>query len=201
MELLSLKLKSKNNPNIFLVTTSKGEYMLHSDIIVKYNIAVGDIDENLFLKCVNQSLEIIALDSAVKYLAHSLKTTKQVRDYLKKKGYEKVTINAVIDKLNEYKLIDDENFITSYINSNPNFSKSKLKQKLLSFGLKNDMIEHGISEINEYSACKVQVEKFIKNKSLDHSLYEKLIRRLMYQGYAWETIKSVVNEFDFKEEV
>lgn len=175
--------------------------MLHSDIIVKYNIAVGDIDENLFLKCVNQSLEIIALDSAVKYLAHSLKTTKQVRDYLKKKGYEKVTINAVIDKLNEYKLIDDENFITSYINSNPNFSKSKLKQKLLSFGLKNDMIEHGISEINEYSACKVQVEKFIKNKSLDHSLYEKLIRRLMYQGYAWETIKSVVNEFDFKEEV
>lgn len=196
MKITKLKLKSKNNPNIFIATTETLDYVLHADMIVKYSIHLGEIDEDKLKKCERDSAEIIALDLAVKYMANAVKSTKQVRDYLKKKGYDNDIIRSVLDKLKEYNLINDESFADNYISSNPKFSTLKLKQKLASFGLNQDIISTKLEEIDEYPACKMQAEKFIKNKPMDEKLKEKLIRRLNYQGYKFDTIRRVLNELD-----
>ena len=47
MEIYSFKLKSKTNSNVFVVATSEGEFILHSDIIVKYKIEKG------LVKCIS----------------------------------------------------------------------------------------------------------------------------------------------------
>jgi len=193
MKILNLRLKSKNNPNIFLCLTENGEFELHSDIIVKSGIKVSDLDDEKFFSAVQESSEIIAFNLATKYISSKLKTEQQIREYLYKKNYHKTTVESVIKKLKEYKIIDDKIYAESYAKSNPNFSKNKLKQKLFSVGLKSDIVDETLIDVDDVESAKKNALKFLRNKVLDKSTIEKLIRRLQGMGYNWETIKSTLN--------
>jgi len=193
MQILSLKIKTKNNPNVFLCETQTEIFEMHSDIIVKFKISVGEIEDEKFFLAIQQSAEIIAFNLAVKYVGNRLKTEQQIKDYLYKKNYNKINIDSVVKKLKEYKIIDDKNYTKTYARSNPNFSKNKLKQKLFSFGVKSQIIDECLSDINDIESCKKNAEKYLRNKEIDKSTIEKLIRRLQGMGYSWETIKSTLN--------
>lgn len=198
MEILSLKLKSKNNPNVFLCLTDTGEFELHSDIIVKCGIKVGDFDDEKFYSSVQESSEIIAFNLTTKYISSKLKTEQQIKDYLYKKNYHKQTVDVVIEKLKEYKIIDDKNYAETYARSNPNFSKNKLKQKLFASGIKSQIVDDSLTEVDDLSSCKKHAEKYLRNKIVDKPTIEKLIRRLQGMGYAWDTIKSTLNALKFE---
>ena len=194
MEITSIKLKSKRNSNIFLAITDVGEFDLHSDIIVKNSIKVGNIKDDVFYLAVEESNKIIALNLATKYLGNRLKTERQIKDYLYKYEYNKSVVDYVVEKLKEYKIIDDKVYAETYIRTNPNFSKNKVKQKLLGFGVKVENMESELEEIDDFESCFRQAEKFVKNKVLDKPTIDKLIRRLLGQGYNWDSIKFVLNK-------
>lgn len=191
MIIQSIKLKGKN-ANIFVVTTDEGQYLLHSDIIVKFGLHMGEFDAEKFKLAEEESNVLIATNVALKLLNQHMKTEKQVKDYLYKKEYKSKTVNAVINKLKEYNILNDNNFAQSYIRSNPSFSKRKLKQKLQSFGIKEQDYSEDLCEIDELPACVHEVEKFLKNKLPSKENTEKLTRRLVGQGYGWDTIKQAM---------
>ncbi|MBR4999152.1 MAG: regulatory protein RecX [Clostridia bacterium] len=193
MEILSLKLKSKTNANVFICSTDVGEFELHSDVIVKANITKGKIDNEKFMLAVQESGELIAFNLATKYMSSRLKTEQQIKDYLYKKNYHKNTVDAVIEKMKEYKIIDDETYAESYIRSNPNFSKNKIKQKLFATGIKSQIVDERVTEIDDEISCKKNAEKYLRNKTIDKQTIEKLIRRLQGMGYNWDAIKSTLN--------
>mgnify|MGYP003293558048 CR=1 FL=1 len=45
---------------------------------------------------------------------------------------------AKLSKLKEYSVVNDKIYAQAYINSNSNFSKNKVKQKLMQAGVKNE---------------------------------------------------------------
>lgn len=192
MKILSLKLKSKKDANVFVASTDIGEYDLFSEIIVKYSLVNGEIDDEKFKRAVKESMEKIAFNVAVKYASSKLKTEKQIRDYLYKKEFKKATILPVIEKLKEYGVIDDKIYMESYIKSNPNFSKNKLKQKLIMSGISKDLIDDKLNDLEDEDSCLTNANKFLKNKIMDQKTREKLIRRLTYLGYSWDSINSVL---------
>lgn len=194
MEIFSFKLKSKTNANVFIVDTSIGEFILHSDIIVKYKIEKGVFNDNIFLEAVGESEILIGLNVCLKYISSKLKTEKQIKDYLYKKEFHKSTVENIIQKLKEYNVINDEIYAETYAKSNPNFSKNKIKQKLMSFGVKSDITEQATEEVDDYSSCFKQTEKYMRNKVADKQTTEKLIRRLQGMGYNWDAIKHALNE-------
>lgn len=200
MKILSLKLKSKKDANVFVASTDIGEYDLFSEIIVKYSLGNGEIDDETFKKTVKESMEKIAFNVAVKYASSKLKTEKQIRDYLYKKEFKKATILPVIEKLKEYGVIDDKIYMESYIKSNPNFSKNKLKQKLIMSGISKDLIDEKLNDLEDEDSCLTNAKKFLKNKIMDQKTREKLIRRLTYLGYSWDSINSVLKTLNFDEE-
>lgn len=200
MKILSLKLKSKKDANVFVASTDIGEYDLFSEIIVKYSLSVGEIDDEKFQRAVKESMEKIAFNVAVKYASSKLKTEKQIRDYLYKKEFKKATILSVIEKLKEYGVIDDKIYMESYIKSNPNFSKNKLKQKLIMSGVSKDLIDEKLNDLEDEDSCLTNAKKFLKNKIMDQKTREKLIRRLTYLGYSWDSINSVLKTLNFDEE-
>ena len=200
MKILSLKLKSKKDANVFVASTDIGEYDLFSEIIVKYSLGNGEIDDETFKKTVKESMEKIAFNVAVKYASNKLKTEKQIRDYLYKKEFKKATILPVIEKLKEYGVIDDKIYMESYIKSNPNFSKNKLKQKLIMSGISKDLIDEKVNNLEDEDSCLTNAKKFLKNKIMDQKTREKLIRRLTYLGYSWDSINSVLKTLNFDEE-
>lgn len=200
MKILSLKLKSKKDANVFVASTDIGEYDLFSEIIVKYSLGNGEIDDEKFKRAVKESMEKIAFNVAVKYASSKLKTEKQIRDYLYKKEFKKATILPVIEKLKEYGVIDDKIYMESYIKSNPNFSKNKLKQKLIMSGISKDLIDEKVNNLEDEDSCLTNAKKFLKNKIMDQKTREKLIRRLTYLGYSWDSINSVLKTLNFDEE-
>ena len=200
MKILSLKLKSKKDANVFVASTDIGEYDLFSEIIVKYSLVNGEIDDEKFKRAVKESMEKIAFNVAVKYASSKLKTEKQIRDYLYKKEFKKATILPVIEKLKEYGVIDDKIYMESYIKSNPNFSKNKLKQKLIMSGISKDLIDEKLNDLEDEDSCLTNAKKFLKNKIMDQKTREKLIRRLTYLGYSWDSINSVLKTLNFDEE-
>lgn len=200
MKILSLKLKSKKDANVFVASTDIGEYDLFSEIIVKYSLGVGEIDDEKFKRAVKESMEKIAFNVAVKYASSKLKTEKLIRDYLYKKEFKKATILPVIEKLKEYGVIDDKIYMESYIKSNPNFSKNKLKQKLIMSGISKDLIDEKLNDLEDEDSCLTNAKKFLKNKIMDQKTREKLIRRLTYLGYSWDSINSVLKTLNFDEE-
>lgn len=200
MKILSLKLKSKKDANVFAASTDIGEYELFSEIIVKYSLGVGEIDDEKFKRAVEESAEKIAFNMAVKYTSSKLKTEKQIRDYLYKKEFKKATILPVIEKLKEYGVIDDKIYMESYIKSNPNFSKNKLKQKLIMSGISKDLIDEKLNDLEDEDSCLTNANKFLKNKIMDKKTREKVIRRLTYLGYSWDSINSVLKTLNFDEE-
>ena len=193
MEIIGLKLKSKNNPYVFICSTDTGEFELHSDVIVKLGIKIGDIEEEKFFESVQESSEIIAFNLATKYISSKLKTEQQIKDYLYKKNYHKQTVEAVVNKLKDYKIIDDKNYAETYIRSKPNFSKNKLKQKLFASGVKSQIMDESLTEVDDLESSKKNAEKYLRNKVIDKQTIEKLIRRLQGMGYSWDTIKSTLN--------
>ena len=200
MKILSLKLKSKKDANVFVASTDIGEYDLFSEIIVKYSLVNGEIDDEKFKRAVKESMEKIAFNVAVKYASSKLKTEKQIRDYLYKKEFKKATILPVIEKLKEYGVIDDKIYMESYIKSNPNFSKNKLKQKLIMSGISKDLIDEKLNDLEDEDSCLTNAKKFLKNKIMDQKTREKLIRRLTYLGYSWDSINSVLKTLNSDEE-
>ena len=197
MEIVSLKLKSKNNPNVFICSTDVGEFELHSDTIVKSGIKVGDFNDEKFYSSVQESSEIIAFNLATKYICSKLKTEQQIKDYLYKKEYPKSTVDAVLEKLKEYKIVDDKTYAEAYAKSNPNFSKNKLKQKLFLSGVKSNIVEDSLAEVDDLTSCKNNAEKYMRNKTYDKQTVDKLIRRLQGMGYNWEVIKSTLNYLQY----
>ena len=195
MDILNIKLKSKTNSNVFIVQTDDGEYIFHSDIIVKFGLTVGFCDDEKFNVAKQESDELVATNVAMKYISSKIKTEKQIKDYLYKKEFTKPIVEAVVNKLKEYKVIDDKTYAEMYLRSNPTFSKRKAEQKLSSFGVKKELTEELTNEIDDFESCLTNAQKFMKNKAMDEKTKEKLIRRLMYLGYNWETIKSVLNKF------
>lgn len=190
----SISLKFKRNPNIFNVETDVGIFEFHSDIIVKNAIKLGEIDDEIFYKSEQESSEIIAFNLCVKYISSRLKTEKQIKDYLYKHEYKKITVDAVIEKLKKYGIVDDKVYAESYIKSNYNFSKNKVKQKLIQAGVKSENFDQQVGEIDELISCTKHAEKFFKNKEINKQNLEKLIRRLSGMGYGWDTIKSVLKK-------
>ncbi len=194
MIITNLSLKSKNNPNIFIASTDEGAFILHSDIIVKNGIRLGEVSNEIMEASEQESAEIIAFNIAVKYISSKVKTEQQIKDYLYKKEFHAPTVNVVISKLKEYGVINDEMYAESYIRSNTNFSKMKLKQKLYTFGVKKDLIEDVTNDVDDYSSCLHNARKYLKTKERTRDIVEKLTRRLSSMGYTWDTISKVLRE-------
>ena len=198
MIIIDLKLKSKTNANIFVVVTDSGEYILHSDEIVRYGLSKGEVDSERFFNAVDDSERLIAFNSATKYLSGKFKTEKQMKDYLYKKEFKKPVVEFVLNKLKDYNLIDDKMYADTYKRSNPNYSVNKLKQKLFEAGVNSNIVDQVLEDMDDIESCKKHAEKFLRNKEIDKAVIDKLIRHLTSKGYGWGTIKTILNNLKYE---
>ena len=186
----------------------------------KYKIYVDDeffatlLDENIVKNHLKSGLEIeeenlkticfegqkrVALDGAMKLLGTYPKTEKELKKYLKNKGYTLEVIDYTCEKLKEYKFLDDGSFAEMYIKAN----KSRKGKRLIGFELKQKGVpEHIISlklENLEEEPCLPIAEKYMKGKPKDEKTKQKLYRFLASKGFGSEGIFSALRQI-FKED-
>lgn len=135
-----------------------------------------------------------AKTKVLKYVCYKKRTEYEIRNKFAK-TIEENLLDDVIEELKEIGYIDDSKYVLRAINefmALNNLSIKEIKYKLMSKGVKNDIIEDYISEnydiLMEYeikSAKKIAVKKSNLEKQ-DLKMY------LMKKGYKEESIREAI---------
>ncbi|MBE5754280.1 MAG: hypothetical protein E7340_02975 [Clostridiales bacterium] len=199
---ISVQTRNKNRCNLFV----DGEFFagVSTEILLKERIKTGDeVDRATLASLLFESEKQEALGKAVDYISKALKTKKQVKDYLLRKGYSEDIVWFCIDKLKEYAYVDDVEYSKRYINSVSKTNGKKLVEyKLMSKGVKKEDISTAFenTEIDAKENAKAVAEKYLKNKERTKEVKAKAYRYLISRGFSYDEASYALSNFDDNED-
>ena len=113
--------RNKERVNLFV----DGEFYagVSLETVLKLRLKAGEeTDAKKLSEIIAETERTEAIQKAGDYALKTLKTKRQVKDYLLKKGYSEDVVWYCVDKLKEYGYIDDKNYspFTIYISPSGN---------------------------------------------------------------------------------
>ena len=190
------QVKDKTRCNIFL----DGQYYfpLKFEVVVQYRLKVGRTVTEGFLNEIQlESEKSTALDKAMTYLTASQKTEKQVRDYLYRKGYLPAVVKYVLEKLREYRFVDDKDYAETYVeNSSSKKGKRLIQVDLYKKGIAKEQIEDAMESIDDESqlSCASAIaEKYMRSKEPTRENFAKAFRYLMSKGFDYDVARKALD--------
>ncbi len=167
------------------------------EVAIKYRLKAGmQIEKSVLDEIQFETEKSQAVDKAMTHLSASMKTKKQMRDFLVKKGYTESVINYVLDKLEYYKLIDDFAYCRAYVNSVSGKGKRALEADLLKRGADKKAVEEALNETEEDITIAFAVlEKYMRGKQISKESLYKGFKYLLSKGYGYDTAKSALEKF------
>lgn len=154
-----------------------------------------EVDEEKLKVAIFESEVKSAFEKSLDYLGRRMYTKKELIERLTQKGYVKEVAERVIEKLEEYRYIDDKLFAKQFFQSNGHLSKRVIQGKLIQKGVANDIISEIIEERtgeSEFELCLLQAKKYLKSKKVnDIKDIQKMQASLARKGFGFDTIKKV----------
>ena len=173
------------------------------EIVIKNHLKVGtELDKNSLGDLVFSAEKEKALKKAIDYVSKSLKTRKQVKDYLEKKGYAIEIILKILDKLIDYGLINDVEYAKRYIESTSKKQGQKLiEYKLMAKGVKKDDIALAYANVEDFDKDRVYnlAVKHLKNKERTRENLAKTYKYLLGKGFLYEEIDGAISRLKSEE--
>lgn len=194
---IQIQKRNKSRANIYL----DGEFAFALEMltVMKLGLKIGkDVDVDIIKTAVFDSETSVAFGKAVDYLARAMKTTKQVRDYLTKKGYSVDVTNCVIEKLQGYKYLDDQAYARMYVEqSKTHKGERRIKQELLNKGISHNDVDDQVQvdADDQLTSATSLAQKYLKNKQRDVKTMQKLQRFLLYRGFDFDVVNTVIRTF------
>ena len=194
MIITKIEIQKNNDDRVNIYLDDRFYCGMSLEIVMKQNLKVGsDIDTAKLDNLILDDEKYKATEKAVKYISNNLKTTKQIKDYLKKKNYSEITINYVLEKLKEYEYINDENYAKSFILTySKKYGRLKLKSLLIQKGISELIINSLLEEVKSDN-LELVATKYLKNREINSNTYVKLSRFLYSRGYDFDEINSFIN--------
>ena len=165
------------------------------ETVVKHRLKVCvAVSEEELSRLQLESEKLTALDKALTYITASMKTERDIRTYLRKKGYLEDVSDYVVEKMRSYGYLDDDAYARAYIEHAGKKKGSRLiAMELRQKGVSDEAIEEALSSVSgeEESALEV-LKKYLRGKSLDRATLLKAYRHLMGKGFSCETAKGAL---------
>ena len=194
---IEIQKNNKTRANLYL----DGEFAFGLEMltVMKLGLKTGkEVSEATIREAVFDSEKSVALTKAVNYLSRAMKTVRQMRDYLAGKGYSKQIIDYVLERLQEYRYVDDELYAKLYVEQNAaNKGERRIKQELQLKGVPVSVIDkHCVipAETTEESA-RILAGKYMRSKTCDVKTLVKLQRYLLSRGYGYDVVNRVTRDF------
>ena len=191
---IEVQAKDKSRANIYL----DDEFFagISIELVIKHQLKKDmGIDDKFLADIIFEDDKGKALAKAIKYMGSNLKSCAQIKDYLRKKEYATEIIDYVIDKMKEYKYLDDESYARAYISAYSNkYGKLKLIQALKSKGITDKTIDTVFEEddLKMQDSIDKVASKYLKNKEITQETLVKLNRFLYSRGYEFDQINSYI---------
>ena len=169
------------------------------ETVVKNRLKVGVSVTPEYLSALQlESEKQTALDKALTHISFSMKTEKEVRDFLIKKGYLQDVCDFVVEKMREHALLDDEAYARSYAESAGKRKGSRLiALELRRKGISDEAIEGAVSEMGEETeSARATLEKYLRGKDItDPKIIRKAYAHLLSRGYDYDTARAALEAF------
>jgi len=194
---LEVQKKNKRRVNVYL----DGEFFAGMEAIsaLSCGLKVGSVvSEETLRAAVFDSEKTAAFEKAVDYLSRSMKTQKQIIDYLSERGFDREVVVAVVDKLQSYRYVDDQAYARLYAEQN---SKTKgerrVRQELLQKGVCKEQAETSAAEngANDEQNAAQLAEKYMRGKQPDVKTLARLQRFLVSRGYDFDVVNPIVSRY------
>lgn len=167
------------------------------EVAIKYRLKTGmEIEKSRLDEIQLETEKSQALDKAMTHLSASMKTKKQIRDFLSKKGYTDAVINFVLGRLESYKFVDDYAYCRAYVKSVKGKGKRALEADLIRRGAEKQAIQSALDETEEDGSEAVRVlEKYLRGKEINKQNLYKGMKYLLSKGFGYDTAKSALEKF------
>ena len=144
MQITKIEFQKKHDDRVNLYVDDEFYAGVSVELILKSQLKKGqEISKEILDELILEDEKGSAFSKSVKYLSSALKTERQIKDYLRKKEYNPSTIEYVIDKLREYKYLDDEAYAKSFVLTySSKYGKLKLISALRSKGISDSVIDN-----------------------------------------------------------
>lgn len=142
-----------------------------------------------------------AFNKASDYLATRLHSGQELRLKLIKRGFSKPAVELAINKLKQYRYINDLAFAELFVEANSKLSKQMLSNKLFAKGIDKTIIDKVLQNVSDFAQLEVAVsltEKYLKNKKFEECK-NKLYAYLMRKGFGYETINKAIKKVTKKD--
>lgn len=167
------QVKDKTRCNIYL----DGRFFcgITLEAAIKYRLKAGQsIDEKRLGEIQSESEKNVALDKALTYISATQKTEKDVRAYLRKKGYLPLVEDYAIEKMRSYGFIDDAAYAKNYaVAALKKKGKKLAAYELRAKGIDEESIENAFSAIEEE---RIAGEGIADEKTVALAVAEKFMR-------------------------
>ncbi len=168
---------------------------LKLETAVRYRLRVGQQVEPSFLDEIQlENEKAQALDKALTHLSASMKTERAMRDFLRKKGYVDAVCDYVLEKLREYRFVDDALYCTQYVESaSKNKGARLIALELRQKGASDEAIGAALEGIGEEGdAARRALEKYMRGKQPTREAFSKAYRHLLSKGFDHDTAKDAL---------
>ncbi|MBO5772214.1 MAG: RecX family transcriptional regulator [Clostridia bacterium] len=193
---IEIQKRNKNRVNLYV----DGEFYSGLQLVAVARLGLREgmeVDESQLKEAVSQSEISYAFEKCVDYLSKSMKTTKQIRDYLRKKGFSKEVEEIVVQKLKNYRYVDDDLYTQLYTEQNSKFKGSRrIKSELLQKGIHKELIDSVEVEADtQRQTADALAQKYMKGKDRDVKTLQKLQRFLVYRGFDYDTVGQIISRY------
>ena len=189
--------RNKERVNLFV----DGEFFagVSLETAIKLRLKVGDnVDETRLNEILAETERTEVLNKAADYALKTLKTKRQVKDYLVKKGYSEETVWYAVDRLKEYGYIDDKEYSKRFIESTSKTQGKRLiEYKLMQKGVKKEDIAaaYESAETDENASARALCEKYLRYKEKSKENVLKAYKYLIGKGFSYEQAEYAVAPF------
>lgn len=144
-----------------------------------------------------ESEKMTALDKALGHISASMKTEKEIREYLSRKGYLTDVCDYVVLKMKDYGFLDDEAYSAAFAESaGKKKGRRLIAAELRRKGVSEENVEHALESLtNEAETAKGILEKYLRGKPLDQKNIRKGYAYLIGKGFDYETARSALRAF------
>lgn len=167
---------------------------LKIEVAIKYRLKAGmEIDLPRLDAIQFENEKVRATERAMAHLSATLKTRKQMTDFLVSKGYTPPVVDYVIHKLEGYGYIDDRAYCRAYIGSVRGKGKTAVRAALIGRGADREAVEEALSEMEEDEDEVFAVaQKYMRGKQPTRQNLQKAVRHLLSRGYGYDVAKAAV---------
>lgn len=176
--------------------------IFYEDVIVNNNLLLNkELTNDKLNKLIKDNYKASIYSLAYNYISKSLRSKKEVEEYLIKKGYDPNLVGDVVKALIKKEYINDFNYAKCFINDKINicnYGPYKIKRDLFDKGISEEVISEVFEDIDNdifINKLSTLISKYFRlnNKRASAILKMKALNYFVNLGYSKE---QVISELD-----